>query len=95
VSLFARPTDEAHAPILTISDLSSGPHTLTITVAGRSDPQGQGDVVVVDAFDIQPGTTISHWQETNPGLQYCGAWTKSSIAYNFSGTGSRTCPSCR
>jgi hypothetical protein len=30
---------------------------------------------------------VSHWQDTNPGLQYSGTWTKSSIAQNFSGTG--------
>jgi hypothetical protein len=92
VSLFARPTDEVHTPIVTISDLSAGQHMLTIMVTGRRDSQGQGNVVVVDAFDIQPGTTVSHWQETNPGLQYTGSWTKSSIAQNFSGTGVSNVP---
>jgi hypothetical protein len=87
VSLFARPTDEIHTQVVTINDLSPGQHTLTITVAGRHDSQGQGDVVVVDAFDIAPGTTVSHWQDTNPGLQYSAGWSKSSIAQNFSGTG--------
>lgn len=92
VNLFARPTDEIHTPAVAISDLSPGQHTLTITVTGRRDPQGEGSVVVVDAFDIQPGTTVSHWQETNPGLQFSGAWTKSSIAYPFSGTGVSNVP---
>lgn len=92
VNLFARPTDEIHTPAVTISDLSPGQHTLTITVTGRRDPQGEGSVVVVDAFDIQPGTTVSHWQETNPGLQYSGAWSKSSVAYPFSGTGVSNVP---
>jgi hypothetical protein len=92
VSLFARPTDEIHTPIVTISDLSPGQHTLTITVAGRRDSQAEGNVVVVDAFDIQPGTTVSHWQDTNPGLQYTGSWTKSSIAQDFSGTGVSNVP---
>jgi hypothetical protein len=92
VSLFARPTDEVHTPILTISDLGPGQHTLTITVAGRADPQGEGSVVVVDAFDIQPGTTVSHWQDTNPGLQWSGAWTKSSIYQPYSGSGVQNVP---
>jgi hypothetical protein len=87
VSLFARPTDEIHTQVMTISDLSPGQHTLTITVTGQHDSQGTGNVVVVDAFDIQPETTVSHWQDTNPGLQYSAGWTKSSIAQNFSGTG--------
>jgi hypothetical protein len=47
---------------------------------------------VVDAFDIEPGTTVSHWQDTNPGLQYSGAWSKSSTAYNFSGSGVSNLP---
>lgn len=92
VNLFARPTDEIHTPVITISDLSAGQHTLTITVTGRQDSQAQGNVVVVDAFDIAPGTTVSHWQDTNPGLQYSGGWTKSSHAQNFSGTGVSNVP---
>src|SRR5260221_5475994 len=87
VSLFARPTDEIHTQVINISDLSPGQHTLTITVTGQHDSQGEGNVVVVDAFDIAPGTTVSHWQDTNPGLQYSAGWSKSSIAQNFSGTG--------
>jgi hypothetical protein len=92
LSLFARPTDEIHTPIVTISDLGPGQHMLTITVTGRPDPQGQGSLVVVDAFDIDPGTTVSHWQDTNPGYQWSGAWSKSSVAYNFSGTGVSNVP---
>ena len=92
VNLFARPTDEIHTPIVTINDLSAGQHTLTITVAGRHDSQGEGNVVVVDAFDIQPGTTVSHWQDTNPGLQYSAGWTKSTVAKPFSGTGVSNVP---
>jgi len=92
VNLFARPTDEIHTTAVTISDLSPGQHMLTIMVTGRSDPQGQGSLVVVDAFDIEPGTTVSHWQDTNPGLQYSGAWSKSSPAYPFSGTGVSNLP---
>lgn len=92
VNLFARPTDEIHTPVITISDLSPGQHTLTITVTGGRDSQAQGSVVVVDAFDIQPGTTISHWQDSNPGFQWSGGWTKSSVAYPFSGTGVSNVP---
>src|SRR5256885_744385 len=78
VDLFARPDDEVHTPIITISDLSDGPHTLTITVTGRQNTSSTGNVVVVDAFDVQPGVTVSHWQDTNPELQFSTGWTKSS-----------------
>ena len=92
VDLFARPTDEIHTQVITISDLAPGPHTLTITVAGRGNPEAQGNVVVVDAFDIQPGTTLSHWQDTNPGLQWSAGWTKSSIYQPWSGSGVQNVP---
>ena len=92
VDLFARPTDEAHTPIVTIYDLSAGQHTLKITVAGRHNPQGQGDIVVVDAFDIQPNFTVSHWQDTNPDLQYSAGWIKSSNNFPWSGSGVSNLP---
>jgi hypothetical protein len=92
VSLFGRPTDEAHTTVVTISDLSAGTHTLTITVTGRKESQSDGNLIVVDAFDIQPGNTISHWQDTNPGLVYSGGWIKSDIALPFSGTGVSNVP---
>lgn len=93
VNLFGRPTDEAHTTAVTLGDLGPGQHTLTITVTGRKDPQADdGGFVVVDAFDIQPGTTISHWQDTDPTLEYTAGWTKSDIALPFSGTGVSNLP---
>lgn len=93
VNLFGRPTDEAHTTAVTLYDLGAGQHTLTITVTGRKDPQADpGGYVVVDAFDIEPNNTISHWQDTNPGLLYSSGWTKSDIALPFSGTGVSNLP---
>ncbi|HET9651887.1 MAG TPA: hypothetical protein VFP36_06835 [Usitatibacter sp.] len=92
VSLFARPTDEAHTTVVTISDLGNGPHTLTITVTGTRESQSEGNLIVVDAFDIEPGTTVSHWQDTDPTLVYSAGWTKSDIALPFSGTGVSNVP---
>ncbi len=87
VNLWGRPTDEIHTPVLTISDLGPGQHTLTITVTGRGESQALGSLVVVDAFDIDPGTTVSHWQDTNPGLQYSAGWTKAANNDVWSGSG--------
>jgi hypothetical protein len=92
VNLFAHPTDEIHTPIVTISDLSAGQHTLTITVTGRQDGQASSNVVVVDAFDVQPGTTVSHWQDTNPDLAFTAGWTKSSNNFPWSGSGVSNLP---
>jgi len=49
-------------------------------------------VVVVDAFDIQPDFTVSHWQDTNPDLKYSAGWTKSSNNFNWSGSGVSNLP---
>ncbi len=92
VDLFARPSDEIHTEITTISDLSAGQHTLTVTVTGTHNPQAEGNLVVVDAFDVQPDTTISHWQDTNPDLKYSANWTKSSQNFPWSGSGVSNLP---
>jgi hypothetical protein len=84
VDLWALPNDVIRTPIVTISDLSDGPHTLTIEVlSGR---------VVVDAFDVQPQTTVSHWQDTDPNLRFSGGWTKASTTLPWSGSGVRNVP---
>ena len=92
VSLFGRPTDEAHTTVVTLSDLGPGQHTLVITVTGRKEGQSDGNKIVVDAFDIDPGNTISHWQDTDPRFAYTSKWTKSDIALPFSGTGVSNLP---
>jgi hypothetical protein len=46
----------------------------------------------VDAFDVQPGTTVSHWQDTNPDLRFSTGWTKSSNSFNWSGSGVSNLP---
>lgn len=91
VDLFARPTDEIHTPIVTISDLAAGQHKLTIEVTGRQSGEAQGSLVVVDAFDVEP-QAVSHWQETDPDAKYSAGWTKSSPAFNWSGAGVSNVP---
>jgi hypothetical protein len=71
-------------PAITIHDLSDGPHTLTIEVVSG--------VVVVDAFDVQPQTTVSHWQETDPNARFSAGWTKASTAFPWSGNGASNPP---
>lgn len=92
VDLFARPSDEAHTPIVTLYDLGEGRHTLTITVTGRQNSQALGNTIVVDAFDVQPSFTVSHWQDTNPGITYAGAWSKSLESGPWSGSGVSNLP---
>jgi hypothetical protein len=52
-------------------------------------------LVVVDAFDVQPQTTISHWQDTDPNAQFSAGWTKASAELPllpWSGNGVRNPP---
>jgi hypothetical protein len=91
VDLFARPTDEIHTPIVTLYNLTAGEHTLTIQVTGRQNAEAQGNVVVVDAFDIQP-QVVSHWQDTDPDLRFSANWTKSSLNFPWSGSGVSNLP---
>src|SRR5207302_6151261 len=41
---------------------------------------------------VQPATTVSHWQDTNPDLKFSGGWIKSDNAYNWSGSGVSNLP---
>jgi hypothetical protein len=92
VDLFARPADEIHTEIITISNLSAGQHTLKIEVTGRANSEAQSNVVVVDAFDVQPGTTVSHWQDTDPNARFSAGWIKSGGGYPWSGNGVSNAP---
>ena len=88
VDMTSAPNDIVRAPIITIYDLSDGPHTLTIEVVSG--------LVVVDAFDVQPQTTVSHWQDTDPNAKFSAGWTKASAAgppiLPWSGNGVRNPP---
>ena len=87
LNLWSAPMDLVRAPIITIHDLSDGPHTLTIEVVSG--------LVVVDAFDVQPQTTVSHWQDTDPNAQFSAGWTKASADFPYlpwSGNGVRNAP---
>jgi hypothetical protein len=41
---------------------------------------------------VQPNVTVSHWQDTNPDLQYSAGWTKSSNNFPWSGSGVSNLP---
>jgi hypothetical protein len=74
VDLFARP-NEVRTNVLTLYGLSDGKHTLTIEVTGRQNPFADSNVVVVDAFDVQP-QIVSHLQETDPDVILSAGWVQ-------------------
>jgi hypothetical protein len=84
VDLVILPTDEVRTNVLTIYGLGSGSHTLTIEVVSGT--------VVVDAFETNPKTTVSHWQETDPGASYSAGWTQADSSVAWSGSGVSTPP---
>ena len=84
VSLRSGTGEVIRTPAITIYDLSDGPHTLTIEVLSG--------VVVVVGFDVQPDTTLSHWQDTNPEFVFSAGWTKASTAFPWSGNGDTNAP---
>jgi hypothetical protein len=84
VQLKADMGDIIRTPAIVMHDLSDGPHTLTIEVLSG--------IVVVDSFDVQPETTISLWQDTNPEVAYSAGWTKAAVGGNWSGTGNSNQP---
>ena len=85
VNLVQNTGDIARTPIITIHDLSDGPHTLTIEVISG--------VVIVDAFDTNPQTTVSHLQDTDPNARFTGSgWTKASQSPPWSGNGAQNLP---
>jgi hypothetical protein len=74
VDLFARP-NEIRTNVITLSGLSDGQHTLTIEVTGRQNPAANSNLVVVDAFDVQP-QIVSHLQETDPDVTLSAGWVQ-------------------
>jgi hypothetical protein len=84
VSLLQNTGDIARTPIVTIFDLTDGPHTLTIEVVSG--------VVIVDGFDVNPQTSVSHLQDTDPNLRYSAGWTKSDTSPPWSGNGAQNLP---
>jgi hypothetical protein len=84
VSLRSGTGEVIRTPAITLYDLSDGPHTLKIEVVSG--------LVVVDGFDVQPDTTVSHWQDSNPELTFSAGWTKASTAFPWSGNGDANAP---
>lgn len=92
VDLSAFPYDEIHSPAYTVNGLSDGTHTLTIEVTGRAGPDARGNLVVVDAFDVQ-GQIVSHLQQTNlDQITYSGSWTEADGGFTWSAGGISNLP---
>ena len=75
-------------------DLGAGPHTVTITVLGTSNPYASGSRVYLDFFDVWDGQPLADgvFEEDNGRLIYGNGWTRtlngaaSGGAYGATGT---------
>ncbi|MGB5081077.1 MAG: Ig-like domain-containing protein, partial [Burkholderiales bacterium] len=83
IDLFAR-RDEVSARIYSVKGLSNGSHTFAVEVTGMKNPESQGIVVVVDAFDV-PAPVVSHLQDVDPDIGYSAGWTGGDISRPWSG----------
>lgn len=83
VDLFAR-AREIRTPVLTIYGLSPGNHSLTIEVTGEQNELATSNVVVVDAFEVDP-PIVSRFQDTDPNLTFTAAWVQADPAFSWSG----------
>jgi hypothetical protein len=90
MDLFTRPR-EARTPVITLYDLVPGQHTLTIEVTGRKNPDANSNVVVVDAFDVEP-QIVSHLQERDPDVTFSPGWADADERFHWSGCCVRTLP---
>ena len=89
VDLFSRP-HEVRTSVITLYDLGEGQHTLTIEVTGRQNPDANANVVVVDAFEVEP-QILSHLQETDPDAIRTAGWVQDDSS-NWSGGGVASVP---
>jgi hypothetical protein len=87
VDLFSRP-NEIRTSVVTIYGLSAGQHTLTIEVTDRRNDNATGNVVTVDAFEVEP-QILSHLQETDPNVILSAGWVQDNRS-DWSGGGVAT-----
>ena len=83
IDLFAR-RDESSVRVFSVKGLSNSSHAFTIQVTGMKNPESQGNIVVVDAFDV-PAPAVSHLQDTDPDISYSAGWTGGDISKPWSG----------
>ena len=76
------PVSRYQQAILSVRNLSAGPHTLTIEVTHERGPSTSGSWVWIDGFDIENGAglpggvtaTAGRLEENSPALLYTGRW---------------------
>lgn len=87
VDLYAA-TEQLQAKLLSLTNLTAGPHTFRIDVTGDRNPASTSTIVVVDAFDVTistPQALVSRFQENTPPVVLSSGWTSGSRFSFWSG----------
>jgi hypothetical protein len=85
------PAEEAKAVLYTADGLQHGAHTLAIEATGARNPEAWSAMVVVDAFDVGPGSPPPTFrsgrraEETSSAVSYTSGWTPGDTTAAWSG----------
>jgi bacillopeptidase F len=84
------PTEGVRVPVLALTGLTPGTHTLRIDVTGQKNASATGSYVIVDAFDVPvptPAPPVTRFQQNDVSVVYTPAtdWTTSGQSSLFSG----------
>jgi hypothetical protein len=82
-------TELVQTSVFTATNLAAGPHTVTIESTGRHNPSASDYAVVVDAFDVTPGSpptiTGTRVEETAAATTFTNGWTQGDVTNAWSG----------
>jgi hypothetical protein len=82
-------TELVETPVFTATNLTAGPHTVTVESTGRNNPSASDFAVVVDAFDVTPGSpptiTGTRAEETAASTTFTGGWAQGDATKAWSG----------
>jgi hypothetical protein len=76
-------------PVFTATNLTAGAHTIAIESTGTKNPDAADYAVVVDAFDVTPGSPPAivglRTEETSASTTFTGGWTQGDTSTAWSG----------
>src|SRR5262249_33506627 len=82
-------TEIVQAPVFTVTNLTSDAHTLTVESTGQKNADALDYAVVVDAFDVTPGSppTIvgTRVEETSASTAFTAGWSQGDTTKAWSG----------
>ena len=81
--------EQVQTPVFTATNLTSGTHSVTVESTERRNPSASDYAVVVDAFDVSPGSpppiTGTRFEETAASTTFTSGWTLGDTTKAWSG----------